>query len=152
MGRLRIWPDPVLHRYAEPVEAFDSALCELITDMLDELYAIRVRGMTAPQIGVPLRVFVTDAGWKGGVRTPRAFVNPKLLEMSRTLVTAEERCPSVPNKPRMIARPDRVRLGWQDCDGEPQSAWFADFEARLVLHDCDHLNGVTVLDHSYAHA
>ena len=150
MSRLRIWPDPVLSQVADPVTEFGAELAELIADLLDELYRSNGRALAAPQIGVLSRVFVMDAGWKDGIKAPRAFVNPEILRQANHIVVNEERCLSLPNQPRMIARPAWVEIGWQDSDGAPQRAAFNGFEAVAVQHDIDHLDGVTILNHPCA--
>ena len=150
MSRLRMWPDPILSQKAEPVEAFDAELAELIAELLDALYKNDGRGLAAPKIGVLKRVFVVDANWKDGVKAPRAFVNPQVLTVSKRLLCCEERCLSLPDRPRRIARPETVELGWRDCEGELQRATFSGFAARTIQHDIDHLDGITVLDHPEA--
>ena len=150
MSRLRMWPDPILSQTSEPVEAFDAELSDLIAELLDALYEYNARSLAAPKIGVLKRVFVVDANWKHGVKMPRAFVNPEIVARSKRLVVAEEKCISIPDQPRRIARPATVELRWQDSDGDRHLALFEGFEARAVQHDFDHLDGITVLDHPEA--
>ncbi|MEM1272672.1 MAG: peptide deformylase [Pseudomonadota bacterium] len=150
MSRVRLWPDPVLQRPAEPVAAFDDALSELVADLLSEMYAANARGMAAPVLGVSKRVFVMDCDWKSGARAPRAFVNPTLVARSDTHLAAVEHCISLPGEPRSVLRPDAVEVAWFDCEAMPQRSWFSGASARMIQHDYDHLDGRLIIDYAAA--
>ena len=127
-------------------EAFDGALGQLAIDMFHTLYDAKGRGLAAPQIGVLTRVFVMDAGWKDGAPTPLVFVNPEVVASSERLVTYEEGCLSIPDRPLRVERPDWVDLSWQDMSGAECEGRFRGFEAVCVQHERDHLDGILITD------
>ncbi|MEM1236045.1 MAG: peptide deformylase [Pseudomonadota bacterium] len=143
-------PDPLLGEVSAPVGAFDAALRGLVQDMFDTMYAAPGRGLAAVQVGVLTRVFVMDATWKEGERTPMVFVNPAITDHGLDLAVNEEGCLSIPDVPRRVARPAEVTLRWQDLDGAAYERAFTGFEAACVQHEFDHLDGRTILDHPEA--
>lgn len=138
--------DPVLRGRAAVVTAFDAGLETLAADMLDTMYAAPGRGLAAPQVGVPLRLFVMDIGWKEGAPNPQVFVNPRLTDASDVMVPFTEACLSIPGQTSRVARPDRVALQWQDLHGTAHEGWFDGFAAVCVQHERDHLDGILCID------
>ena len=139
-------PDPVLRETASPVEAFDEGLRELARDMLETMYDAPGRGLAAPQVGLPVRLFVMDVAWKDGTPDPRVFVNPEIVEASAEMVTREEGCLSIPGRVSRVSRPAEVALRWQDLDGAWQEDTFDGFAATCVQHEIDHLDGILCTD------
>ncbi len=139
-------PDPVLREVAGPVEVFDEGLRELARDMLETMYEAPGRGLAAPQVGLPVRLFVMDVAWKEGEPDPQVFVNPEVLGTSEEQVTREEGCLSIPGRVSRVSRPAEVALRWQDLDGEWQEDTFDGFAATCVQHELDHLDGVLCID------
>jgi peptide deformylase len=143
---IRLWPDPVLARRAEPVTAFDASLRLLADDMLETMYAAPGRGLAAPQVGVLRRLFVMDVGWKEGTPTPLVIVNPVLSQPSADTAVLGEGCLSIPEVLADVRRPAEVTLDWQDLEGQLHSARLTGFAARCAQHEADHLDGVLTLD------
>ncbi|TNC70339.1 peptide deformylase [Rubellimicrobium roseum] len=139
-------PDPVLREVCAPVQAFDAALRELVSDMLATMYEAPGRGLAAPQVGLPVRLFVMDVAWKDGTPEPHVFVNPEIVEASEERVTREEGCLSIPGRVSRVARPAAVALRWRDLDGAAQEGRFAGLAATCVQHEMDHLDGVLCTD------
>lgn len=146
LGPIRLLGDPVLRARAAPVESFDADLVALARAMLGAMYAAPGRGLAAPQVGVPLRLFVMDEGWKEGAPDPRVFVNPEIAWASEEQATREEGCLSIPGRTFRVTRPARVRLRWQGLDGAAREEAFAGFAAACVQHEADHLDGVLICD------
>ncbi|MFK7754290.1 MAG: peptide deformylase [Sedimentitalea sp.] len=140
------YPDPVLARVCAPVGSADD-VSDLIDDMFETMYAAPGRGLAAPQVGVNLRLFVTDTTWKDGARTPMVFVNPELVAQSRSVVEQDEGCLSIPGLLVPVSRPDWAFLSWRDGNGAPCEERFEGFAAACVQHELDHLNGTLTLDH-----
>lgn len=138
--------DPVLRARAAGVTAFDADLKALADDMLETMYAAPGRGLAAPQVGVSLRLFVMDTGWKDGAPDPQVFVNPRITDASDTLVPFTEGCLSIPGVTSRVARPDRVALRWQDLSADWHEGWFSGFAATCVQHERDHLDGILCID------
>ena len=139
-------PDPVLRAVADPVERFDGDLRALAEDMLETMYDAPGRGLAASQIGLGLRLFVMDVGWKEGTSDPRIFVNPEVVDASEERVTREEGCLSIPGRVSRVTRPNGVGLRWQDLDGAEREERFEGFAATCVQHEIDHLDGILCTD------
>lgn len=147
---IRLVPDPVLTQIAAPVTLFDQDLADLVEDLFDTMYNAPGRGVAAPQIGVSKRVFVMDPSWKDGDRTPLALINPKITWKSADTAVLEEGCLSLPDQPRRVARPAKVRAVWQDVSGDWHEDGFDGFAATVLQHEYDHLDGRLILDHPEA--
>jgi peptide deformylase len=145
-----IHPDPVLREISAPVGAVTDATRTLIDDMLETMYAAPGRGLAAPQIGVLQRVIVLDVDWKTGPRNAMALVDPELVWSSDTKATGQEGCLSIPDTPRQVTRPDRVRVRYRDRDGEAREIEADGPLAMVLQHEIDHLDGILILDHEAA--
>lgn len=139
-------PDPVLRKVAEPVESFDEGLRALADDMLATMYDAPGQGLAAPQVGLGLRLFVMDVGWKEGASDPQVFVNPEIVGASEEVVMREEGCLSIPGRVSRVTRPAEVSLHWRDLDGAEREGRFEGFAATCVQHEIDHLNGILCID------
>ncbi|KZY03168.1 MULTISPECIES: peptide deformylase [unclassified Sulfitobacter] len=140
------WPDPFLRVHCAPVAEITPDIDTLIADMFDTMYAAPGRGLAAPQVGRHERVFVIDGGWKTGIPTPMAFVNPEIITMSDEMQVGEEACLSIPRESMMVPRAREVTLRWDGPGMTRSEAVFSGVEAVLVQHEFDHLNGVVIYD------
>lgn len=140
--------DPRLLEKARPVEAFATmALRELVEDMQDTMRAANGAGLAAPQIGVGLRVVIF--GFGSNPRYPQAdpvpftvLVNPVLQPLSEEMEEDWEGCLSVPGLRGVVPRHARLTYRGFDPDGAPIEREASGFHARVVQHECDHLDGV----------
>jgi peptide deformylase len=140
--------DPVLYRKAEPVTAFETPELELlIADMFDTMAAYKGAGLAAPQIGVSLRVVIF--GVQANPRYPQAepvpttiLINPALQPLGATMEEGWEGCLSVPGLRGLVNRYTQLRYTGYDQHGTPIDRTVADFHARVVQHECDHLDGI----------
>src|ERR1700761_3794827 len=112
------YPDPRLAIPARPVTEFDDALRELAKDLLDTMHAAPGIGITAPHIGVFLRVVVLDLGTKDGART---YVNPQIEWASAEMILHREGSVSMPGVNDEVQRHARLRISYQDIDGTTQT-------------------------------
>lgn len=133
------WPDARLSTPCAPVDD-PAALAGLVADMFETMYAAPGRGLAAPQVGVMLRLFVMDAGWKTGTKTPLVCINPEVEPLDGT-DTITEGCLSMPGIEVSVIRPARIRLHWTDLAGSRQTADLDGAEARIAQHETDHLDG-----------
>ena len=145
-------PDPRLRQLSRPVPTVDSGVRALVADMIDTMYAAHGIGLAAIQVGVAERVIVIDLQEKEDeegkpVRTPRAFVNPEVLEVSEELSVYNEGCLSIPDQYAEVARPARCRVRWLDGEGQPHEEELDGLLATCMQHEIDHLNGVLFIDH-----
>jgi peptide deformylase len=140
--------DPRLLERARPVEAFrTSDLRELIGDMRETMADLDGAGLAAPQIGVPLRVVIF--GVKANPRYPDAeevpdtvLINPVIEPIGEEMEDGWEGCLSVPGMRGVVPRFRRVRYRGFDEKGEAIERVAEGFHARVVQHECDHLDGI----------
>lgn len=140
--------DPRLLRVAEPVTEFNTPeLNALIADMFDTMHAANGAGLAAPQIGVNLRLVIY--GFKQNTRYPDAppvpetvLINPKLRPLSAERDDAWEGCLSVPGLRGVVPRFSALHYDGFDQFGNVISRDAEGFHARVVQHECDHLDGI----------
>jgi peptide deformylase len=140
--------DPELQRVSEPVSRFDEgALAALVQDLWETMAARGGVGIAAPQIGVPLRVVVFEV--EHNVRYPDAppvprtvLVNPEIELIGDEMLDGWEGCLSVPGLRGVVPRYRRIRYRGFDADGGRFEREAEDFHARVVQHECDHLDGI----------
>ena len=133
------YPDRRLATPAHPVTAFDTALRELAADLLDTMRAAPGIGITAPHIGVPLRVVVLELDAKAG---PQTYVNPEITWASPEMILHKEGSVSMPGVNDEVQRHARVRISYQDLDGNMHSEESDDLRAVCHQHEIDQLDGM----------
>ena len=140
--------DPVLFRVAEPVCDYGHPdLHGLITDMFDTMAALRGAGLAAPQIGVSLRVVIfgvdKNPRYPGAEPVPTTvLVNPVIEFLTNETDDGWEGCLSVPGMRGLVSRCTRLRYSGFDQYGAPIEREAHGFHARVVQHECDHLDGI----------
>ena len=141
--RILYYPDPVLQRRAEAVDAGREGLREFAEEMIRTMRDASGVGLAAPQVGEGLRLFV--ASTSGEEEDAMVFVNPR-IEPFGPVVSMEEGCLSLPGVTAEITRPEQVRVKYEDVDGVEHEDEFDELLARIVQHECDHLEGVLFID------
>ncbi len=144
---LRMGDDRLLRR-AEEVRAFDTPeLHELLADMRDTMHAMNGVGLAAPQIGVNLRVVIFEVA--SNPRYPEAeavpqtvLINPVITPLKKIVEDDWEGCLSVPGMRGMVPRYTSIRYLGYDEYGNRVDRTVSDFHARVVQHECDHLDGI----------
>ncbi len=140
--------DPRLLEKSRPVEAFGTPqLRELVADMRETMAHLNGAGLAAPQIGVPLRVVIF-----GVTRNPRypdaeevpdtVLINPVITPIGEEIEEAWEGCLSVPGMRGVVPRFKRLRYQGFDESGQVIDRSVEGFHARVVQHECDHLDGI----------
>jgi len=140
--------DSILLRVAEPVRWFDTPeLLGLIQDMFDTMEALNGAGLAAPQIGVSQRVVIF--GVDGNPRYPDAeavpatvLINPAIEILTDQVEEGWEGCLSVPGMRGLVSRHTYLRYRGFDQHGKPIDREARGFHARVVQHECDHLDGI----------
>jgi peptide deformylase len=147
-------PHPALRQHLEPVRTFDGSLADLAKIMLKVMRQADGVGLAANQIGRLERMFVyaIDEDLEVDDRIipavpPQVVINPAITVMSRATTVEEEGCLSIPHLYGPVIRPARITLQGLTAEGRPFSREMADYEARVVQHETDHLNGILFLDH-----
>jgi peptide deformylase len=137
------YPDPRLALPAQPVAAFDGALRELACDLLETMRAAPGIGITAPHIGVSLRVVVLDLDpADGDGDAAQTYVNPEISWASPEMILHREGSVSVPGVHDEVERHGRVRISYQDIDGNTHTEESEGLRAVCHQHEIDQLNGL----------
>jgi len=140
--------DPILLQKALPVEAFDTLeLHALIQDMEDTMAHMDGAGIAAPQIGVSLRVVIFGVGknprYPDAEQVPyTVLINPVLSQVDNEMEEGWEGCLSVPGMRGVVPRFANLRYTGFDQYGNPIDRTVNGFHARVVQHECDHLDGI----------
>ena len=134
-----------LHRPAAPVADITPDTQQLVDDMIQTMYAAPGVGLAAPQIGVPLRIFVVDVSVGRNPADLITFINPEFVERDG-MQLEEEGCLSVPGFNATVARPSRAVVKGLDRDGREQMIEGTGLLARAFQHEMDHLDGKLFVD------
>ena len=140
--------DPLLYRKAELVKGFKTPeLDALIADMFDTMAALNGAGLAAPQIGVSQRVIIFSV--ESNPRYPdvepvptTVLINPILTPIGDEMEEGWEGCLSVPGLRGLVTRHKSLRYTGFDQHGTPIDRTVSGFHARVVQHECDHLDGI----------
>jgi peptide deformylase len=138
------FPDARLRRTAEPVDAVDSGIRQLVDDMLETMYAAPGIGLAAIQVNVPKRIIVIDLSEDHS--EPLCLINPEILERFGE-EEMDEGCLSVPGFYETVKRAERVRVKALNKDGETFELDTDGLLAVCIQHEIDHLDGRLFVDH-----
>ena len=162
---------PVLGRPALPVDdPAAPAIARLIEDMVDTLVDAKGAGLAAPQVHVPLRLVLfrvppgretareesdggesdsgesdsgeSDSAPASALESPTVLINPEIEPIGESMVEDMEACLSLPGLAGMVPRHDHIRYRWTDTEGRAHECEAWGFHARVVQHECDHLDGI----------
>jgi len=147
-----VYGHPVLRKIAEDITPEYEGLSQLIDDMYQTMYRAEGIGLAAPQIGLPIRLFVIDATpleddypeLKGFNKT---FINAHIIERDGELVAESEGCLSLPTIREDVQRPSRVRIQYVDRYFVEHDEVYHGFAARVIQHEYDHIDGKLFIDY-----
>ncbi len=131
-----------LGKKSRPVTVFDSKLEALVEDMRETLRKEVGAGLAAPQVGILRRIFIADIHGDGSEY--KEFINPEIISATGKNDRYLEGCLSYPGRSFRIVRPHKVKMRAQDVKGDYFEFSAEDFVARCLLHENDHLNGITI--------
>jgi peptide deformylase len=125
---------------------------QLIADMFETMYHADGVGLAAPQIGLPIRLLIIDADSIGEnhpecVGFKRVMINPEIIEKSDDTIALEEGCLSFPGIHEKVERATKIRVKYLDKQFVVQEETLENFAARVVQHECEHLEGKMMIDH-----
>ncbi len=143
--QLHLLGSPVLRQRAAPVATVDDAVRRLVDDLFETMHAAKGVGLAANQVGVARRVAVVDVG--EDAPPPLVLINPRIVQASDTMESAEEGCLSIPDIYGEVERRLGVTIEALDRDGRLYKVELSGFKARAAQHEIDHLDGVLFLDH-----
>lgn len=142
------YPDPRLKQLSAPVTVFDARLHRFVTDLEDTMRAAPgCVGLAAPQVNHFARIAIVDVSAKPKIKHHGRLVliNPEVVTQTGQAV-GREGCLSVPDYTGNVLRPEHIRLRAQDATGARREYDCEGYEARAVLHEIDHLDGLLFLD------
>lgn len=156
-GELKLLPityygDPILRKKADPIGEITDELRKLVDEMIVTMDACDGLGLAAPQVHQSIRLFV--------IRTPKetgggkyelcdeiqVFINPKLSSPSGETWAASEGCISIPSIHADITRPKEITIEYTTITGEIVKKRVSGWEAKVIMHENDHINGVLFID------
>ncbi len=144
--KIVLYPDPILRKITPRVEDFGPPLAETAREMLEFMYRSKGVGLAAPQVGLTLRLFVFNpSGDPAKKEEEGVLVNPRIVKRKGEAY-GEEGCLSFPEIYGEVRRATWIRVEAQDLEGRPLELEFQDFQARVVQHELDHLEGILFVD------
>jgi peptide deformylase len=138
------YPDPVLRRKTAPLEEIDDLVRERAAEMIRLMYRDKGVGLAAPQVGWSVRLFVMNP--TGRPEDERVLVNPVVHPLGRAKARSTEGCLSIPEVNGKIERWQKVELRAYTLEGARVEETLEGFPARVCQHECDHLDGVLIID------
>ena len=140
-------PDKLLRQVSKPVSKVGKKEQELMTYMLETMYAANGIGLAAIQVGIPQRIIVMDICKEKNKKEPRFFVNPIIKNKDPFKATYEEGCLSVPNQFAEVDRPSKCEVEYLDYNGNKQLLKAEGLLATCIQHEMDHLEGILFIDY-----
>jgi peptide deformylase len=132
-----------LRQKTRRIEKIDGAYTRLAEAMIEVLRAHQGVGLAGPQVGINEKIFVVDVK----DAKPLVFINPSIIETSEEKCGFEEGCLSIPNVWAEVTRPAKVTVQAWNERGRPFTLKTGGLLARVIQHECDHLEGVLFIDH-----
>lgn len=147
-----LYGHPVLRAEAQTVPTDYPDLKKLVDDMFETMYDADGCGLAAPQIGRSIRLVVIDADVLGEdfpecKARKFALINPEVTVLDGETVSRSEGCLSLPGLSENVDRVEHINLKWLDEDFNAHEEEMSGFLARIVQHECDHLEGQVYMDH-----
>lgn len=147
---LRYYGDPILRKICKPITVITNEIRQLAQNMIAIMDKHDGIGLAAPQIGYNVCLFVLRNyinNNKEKLSEPRVYINPKLSFPRKNQVEEEEGCLSIPKLLYKVTRADFVVIKALDLNGNPFTEKTGGYNARVRIHENDHLNGVLFIDH-----
>jgi len=142
---------PVLRKLCESISEITDEIRKLASDMIETMDKNDGIGLAAPQVGHPIRMFVLrnyipteDGQWT--VSEPKVYINPKLSSPSDDMLSDTEGCLSLPGLRLEIDRPNKITVEAMDLEGNIFIEELEGYNARVRMHENDHINGVLFID------
>lgn len=137
--------DDILRKRCREVGDVNDRIRMILDDMVETMRDAKGVGLAAPQVGILRRMFVAEPDPNAEPEQVYCFVNPEIT-MEEGCVEGEEGCLSVLGYEGVVDRPERITIKGLDRDGNPQEYTFEGFEARVMCHEYDHLDGILYVD------
>lgn len=142
---------PVLRKVTEEIDEEYPKLDELIANMFETMYHAEGVGLAAPQVNVPIRLFVMDASPMGDEIEDfkdfkKVFINPYIVDENGEEWSFNEGCLSIPGIREDVIRPDQIKIEYYDENWEFHEEEYDGIPARVIQHEYDHLDGILFPD------
>ncbi len=149
---ITVYGDPVLRKTTTDIDQDFEGLEQLVEDMFETMHNAEGVGLAAPQIGLPIRIFVVDLSALGEDEPllkdfRKGFINPQIVEKVGEKVLMEEGCLSIPGLREDVLRFETIRIRYYDSKWQEYDQVFSGFPARVIQHEYDHLEGVMFVDY-----
>jgi peptide deformylase len=136
-----LFPNPILRTACDPIAKIDDRIRQLVEDLLENVNQPGRAGLAANQIGVNLQAFSWNVEGDVGY-----ILNPKITYLSKEIQETEEGCLSIPEKYFKTQRAKRAKCEGIDLDGQPKIIAGEDVFAKMIQHECGHLQGQLYID------
>ncbi len=146
-----LYGQPVLRRETEEIDKDYPELKQLVADMFETLTQADGCGLAAPQIGRSIRLFIVDGSELGEdypdcANFKKTFINPEIIEESEDTAVYSEGCLSLPGISENVVRPKTIVIHYYDEDFNEHEEEYTGFQARIIEHEYDHLEGNVFTD------
>ena len=142
--------NPILRHVSEEVEEISEELVEFCDKLLVAMYENKGVGLAAPQVGENIRVIATSQREKKPKKDKLLWttimINPTIIDRSKETILREEACISLPNCTGMVRRHKSIHVEFTTPQGKKQKQKYKDFNAVIIQHEIDHLDGILFMD------
>ncbi len=142
--------NPILRHISDEVEEITEELLEFCDKLLVAMYENKGVGLAAPQVGENIRVIATSQREKKPKKDKLLWttimINPKIIDKSKETILWEEACISLPNCTGIVRRHKGIHVEYIDTKGKKQKQKYKDFNAVIIQHEIDHLDGILFMD------
>lgn len=145
---------PILRVVCKPVKKFDAALHQTVEDMIETMFGdqeggVRGIGLAANQVGIDTRIMIVTFNLEKKEKHHKAvaMINPEIVETFESTCVMEEGCLSLPEIFGNVRRPSKLKIRWQNIDGNWAEKKISGWDARVFQHELDHLDGKLFIDY-----
>ncbi len=148
---LQLWANnPVLRIAADPIEDITPDIRTFAYDLIELMRLYEWVWLAAPQVGKSWRIIATTQ-WKNSKRWQKntgelVMINPEIISHSDAVVSSDEACLSLPGEQGTVQRYKQITVSYLDPEGKKHTQTFDDFNAAIVQHEIDHIDGVLFID------
>lgn len=146
-----VYGNAVLRKKADPIDKNYPELSSLINDMFDTLSHADGVGLAAPQVGLPIRLFIVDLSILGDdepsfVNFKKVMINPLITSFEGEELSQEEGCLSIPGISETVKRSDKISIEYYDENWQKHVEQYSGFPSRVMQHEYDHIEGHVFVD------
>ena len=144
---IKLIPDPVLRKKAEPVKVVTNDVISVLNDMAETMYDAPGIGLAANQVGILKRLIVMDCSKDDEDPNLIKMINPEIIFSSTEISELEEGCLSIPEHKSIVKRPSNIKVKFLNIEGLEEIIDAEGLLSACIQHEIDHLNGVLFVDH-----